>query len=261
MSLITAWTILSYPIKSEASKKEVTIIGTFHWDHDRFPLFNFDTLRIVIKHIAPDLIIIEEDPKSFAEKWYETLSEEEYGERRPIEIRKVIMPYALKEKIKVIPVDDRTEYDAKSKSLDAKMLSEMKDPAKKRSVETIYKSYESLFLDDYLTKSIFDFQSDGFMSVLEQYQELSRSNPVTKENEELSDRRQNQINKNIIKALKNENFKKAVVVFGVTHRPAITRAILKSKEAKIITLPEAMKPKIESFFERDYSLFTKKTRN
>lgn len=105
-----------------AANKSVVVIGTIHGDHNRFPLFNLETLRIVINHISPDLLIIEEDPKTFSEKWYEKLTDEEYGAKRPIEIKQILMPYTLKNKIKVVPVDDREEYDKNNKLLDAEMM-------------------------------------------------------------------------------------------------------------------------------------------
>jgi len=88
--LLAFFQIFTTPAR--AGTKEVVVIGTFHGDHNLFPLYNFETLRIVIEHLQPDLLIIEEDPKTFAEKWYEKLSEEDYTQKRPIEIRKVICP-------------------------------------------------------------------------------------------------------------------------------------------------------------------------
>lgn len=236
--------------------KQVVIIGTIHGDHDRYPLFNFETLRIAIEHIKPDLVIVEEDPKTFKDKWYETLSEEEYERRRPIEIKKVVMPYVLKNNLKAIPVDDRAEFDEKNKALDDKMNQEMKnDPEKKKAAVAMFKSYESLFLDGYLNRTIYDFQSDTFMAVIEQHSELTRLHPLTKESQALSDRRQEKINANIVSALKKENFKRALIVYGVSHRPAIVRAIQKSEAAEIVSLEAAMKPRLHSFFERKGSFF------
>lgn len=236
-----------------AEQKEVVVLGTLHGDHNRFPLYNLETLRIAIAHIKPDLLIIEETPEAFQGKWYETLSEEEYGRRRPIEIRKVLMPYALKAGVKVVPVDDREEYDARSKALDANMNPKLKDPAHRTAVETVLQGYGSLFLDDYLTKSIYDFQSDTYMAVIDQYQMLARQNPLTKVRQELSDRRQAKIDANIIRTLDKEIFTRAVIVYGVTHRPSIVRAVRKGRVAKLLALDEAMKPMVAGFFDRDRS--------
>lgn len=233
------------------------MIGTIHGDHNRFPLFNLESLRIALEHISPDLVIIEEDPKTYAQKWYEKLSEEEYGHKRPIEIRKVIMPYVQKKGIKAIPVDDRKEYDEDSPKLDKELELAMNNPKNKHAVETLVKGYEALFLDDYLKKTIYDFQSDTFMAIIDQYQELARLNPVTKASQELSDRRQSKIDKNIIAALQNNRFKRAVIFYGVTHRPAIVRAVKRSNVAQLMTLDEAMKPKVPAFFDRKGSLFFK----
>lgn len=245
---------LLFQIQAFGSERSVVVIGTIHGDHNRFPLFNLETLRIVINHISPDLIIIEEDPKTFSEKWYETMPEEEYGSKRPIEIKKVLMPYVIKNKIQVIPVDDREEYDKNNKLLDSEMAKKLDSPDKIKTVETLLKSYESLFMDNYLTKTIYDFQSDSAMAILEQYQDLSRQNQITKPSQELSDKRQEKIDQNIIKALKNEKYKKALIVYGVTHRPAIVKAILKSNVAELLTLENAMKPKVDPYFKRNKSI-------
>lgn len=92
------------------------------------------------------------------------------------------------------------------------------------------------------------------MSVIDQYQQLSRLNPLTKESQALSDSRQAKIDANIVDALKKERFKRAVIVYGVTHRPAIVRAVVRSKSARLLSLQEAMKPKVDGFFDRTHSL-------
>lgn len=84
-----------------AQSKEVVVIGTVHGDHNRFPLYTFNPLEIVLKHINPDLILIEEDQRTLSQ--VKKLSEEEYGKVRPIEIKKVVLPFAESKNIKVVP--------------------------------------------------------------------------------------------------------------------------------------------------------------
>lgn len=82
-------------------------------------------------------------------------AEDEYGLKRPIEIRKVLIPYARKKSVKIVPVDDRAEYDAKSKELDDKTKDGIKNAEARHALEVLLESYESLFIDNYLTKSIY----------------------------------------------------------------------------------------------------------
>ena len=224
--------------------KEVVVIGTIHGDHKRFPLFNFDTIRIALEHIKPDILFIEEDPKTFSEKLYEKLSEEEYGKIRPVEIKKVLIPFAQLNKVKVVPTDWRVGYDEKVEEL-------YKNTEKDDFFKAVQHPYMSLFMDDYLTTSIYDFHSDKFMAVLEGRNLLYNSIPKYKAFRQLDTKRQKIINQNVVDGLKKHSFKTAVVVYGVSHRPAIVRAINRASAAKVLTLQEAMKPRVDGVFERE----------
>ena len=116
------------------------------------------------------------------------------------------------------------------------------------------RSYESIFVDDYLTRSIFDLHSDTFMAILEQRDGLFDDTPLQK-SREWDRKRQAAINRNVVEALNNETFKRAVVIYGISHRPFIVRAIQKSNAARVLRLHEAMKPKVPSYFERKKSIF------
>jgi len=231
--------------------KEVVVIGTLHGDHRRFPLYTFETLRIIIQHLKPDLLLIEEDPESFKAKNWEKQSEEEYGANRPVEIKLVIMPFAQKEKIKVIPTDFRAEYDKNQSDESAALKKLMQDPKKKALLTAAIEPYESVFLDDYLFKSIYDLHKDSVMSILDQKHALAAAEPILAPFEEVSDRRQQEIDKNVVAALKNNSFQRAIVIYGITHRPPLIRAIRKSKAAEIVSLERALQSKVPGFFERD----------
>lgn len=141
-------------IPAFAVDKEVVVIGTLHGDHNRFPLYTFQTLEIVLKNLAPDLLLIEEDPKTYADKLYEKLSEDEYNKIRPVEIRKVVLPYARANNVKVIPTDSRIVFDEESRKLEEQDKKLLHDPKNRNVFETIMRGYESVFVDDYLTHSI-----------------------------------------------------------------------------------------------------------
>lgn len=245
--------VLGAASESLAQSKEVVVIGTVHGDHNRFPLYNFQTLEIVLKHINPDLLLIEEDPQWFHENRFETMSEEQYGAARPVEIKKVLMPFAKAKVVKVIPTDWRMDFDRESAKNAEAEKALLKDPRNKALYATLIKSYEALFIDDYLTKSIYDLHSDTMMAVLEQRDELFTGTPFEKLRQ-LDRERQRHINENVVHALATEKFQRAVVVYGISHRPFIVRAIKKSKAANVLSLQEAMKPRVPSFFDREKSL-------
>ncbi len=238
-------------ISSEAKDKEVVVIGTLHGDHRRFPLYNFDTLRIVLQHLHPDLLLVEEDPVSFKARNWEKQSEEEYGANRPIEIKLVIMPFAEKEKIRVIPTDFRAEYDKFNTNENGELKELMKIPSKRALMLAAIEPYESVFLDDYLFRSIYDFQKDSVMAALEQKHTLAQAEPILEPFERVSDRRQHEIDKNVVSALRNNAFKRAVVIYGLTHRPPLVRAIRAAKVAEIVSLEQAMQPRVPGFFDRE----------
>jgi hypothetical protein len=233
-----------------AQTKEVVVIGTIHGDHNRFPLYTFNTLEIILKHIAPDLILIEEDPRTFDQ--VQKLSEEEYGKIRPVEIKKVILPFASAKNIKVIPTDWRIEFDKDSEKQDGEFKTLLKDENNRKQFATI-EAYDSLFVDDYLTKSVYDLHSDTFMSILEQ-RDLLFDRTVFAKSRELDRLRQSKINENVISFLKKESFKKAVVIYGISHRPFIIRAIKKSGVANVLGLRESMQSRLPSFFDREKPL-------
>jgi hypothetical protein len=233
----------SFLLTQIAFAKDVVVIGTIHGDHKRFPLYNFDTLKIVLEHIKPDILFIEEDPKTFKEALYKTLSEEEYGKIRPIEIKKVLMPYAEENKIKVVPTDSRVGYDEKIKTQYDGLGD---DPF----VDAVQYAYMSLFMDNYLTTSIYDFHSEKFMAVLEGRELIYNAVPKYKKLRELDTMRQMHINRNVIEGIDKNDFKIGVVVYGVSHRPAIIRALIGSGSAKILSLEEAMKSRIDPLFKR-----------
>ncbi len=226
--------------------KTVTVIGTIHGDHKRFPLYNFETLKIVLEHIDPDLLLIEEDPATFREKWYQKFSYKKYMSVRPIEIKNVIMPFAERSKIKVIPTDWRIDFD---KNVDK--LHESIDAKEDKTFKALQHAYLTIFLDKYLTNSIYDLHSDNMMAIIETRSLAFDSIPKYKEMRRLDTKRQKIINQNIVKALRTEKYKKAVVIYGISHRPSILRAIKRSKAAKVLSLRSAMTSQIPALFERD----------
>ena len=236
---------------SAFANKEVVVIGTLHGDHRRFPLYNFETLRIVLQHLKPDLLLIEEDPESFKNRNWEKMAEDEYGANRPVEIKLVIMPYAEKEKIKVIPTDRRDEYDANQNDEKASLKALLANSKDKLLMTAAIESYESVFLDDYLYKSIYDFHKDSIMAILDQKHALALAEPKLAPFEAVSDRRQKAIDKNVISALRDNEFKRAVVIYGLSHRPALVRAIKGAKVADVISLETALKQKVPGFFDRE----------
>ena len=232
-------------------QKEVFVLGTIHGDHNRLPLYNFETIRIILEHIKPDILFIEEDPVTYKEKLYDKLSEKDYMEIRPVEIKKVLIPYAEKHNIKVVPTDWRVGYDEKS--------SEMK-PVRDDVYKAVQHAYMSIFMDDYLTASVYDFHSDKTMAIIEGRELLLDALPKQKKVREIHTKRQRIINQNIIDGLKNNSFKKAVVVYGLSHRPAIIRAINKSRIAKVLSFKEAMKPRVGGLFKETLRIFLKKVK-
>jgi hypothetical protein len=236
---------------SALANKEVVVIGTLHGDHRRFPLYNFETLRIVLQHLKPDLLLIEEDPESFKKRNWDKMSEAEYGANRPVEIKLVIMPYAEKEKIKVVPTDKRDEYDSNQSNEKDSLKALMANNKDKLLMTAAIESYESVFLDDYLYKSVYDFHKDSVMAILDQKHALAMAEPKLAPFEAVSDRRQKAIDKNVIEALANNEFKKAVVIYGLSHRPALVRAIKGAKVADVISLENALKQKVPGFFDRE----------
>lgn len=241
--------VLAAPFSSQA--KEVVVVGTLHGDHRRFPLYNFETLKIILQHLKPDLLLIEEDPDSFKAANWKKQTEEEYGTNRPIEIKLVIMPFAEKENVKVIPTDFRSEYD-KNQAPEAEALKRlMQDPKKRALLTAAIQPYESVFLDEYLYKSIYDLHKDSVMAVIDQKHSLAMAEPILAPFEAVSDRRQKEIDKNVIGALRQNSFKRAVVIYGITHRPPLVRAITKAKVAEVIPLEQALNPRVPNFFNRD----------
>ncbi len=230
-------------------KKEVIVIGTLHGDHSRLPLYNFETLKIVLRHLKPDLLLIEEDPETFEQKLYESMSEDDYLSIRPIEIKTVIVPYAKINNIKIIPTDWRIEFDKEMKSNALKNRALLEDKENQALFQRISTSYESVFMDNYLTKTFYDFHSESTMAILEQYDSLFTGTKL-ESFRALNRKRQEHINENIINTLKKEKFKRAVIVYGLSHRPFIIRAIKQLKEIHYIEPKDALTPVIPSYFDR-----------
>lgn len=222
--------------------KDVVVLGTLHDEHNRLPLYTFDTIKIVLEHIKPDLLLIEEDIETFRKN--ATLTDIEYAANRPIEIRKVLLPYAEKHKVEIIPTDSRIEYDKKMDSV----YSKIDDSTEK--AKSIQYAYMALFNEDYLHRSIYDFHDNFSMSVIEGRNLLMKNTPQYREVLQLEEKRQSSINKNILKILKSTKAKKICIVYGLTHRPSIMRAV-SNAGYNILPLRQAMEPQIISNFSKN----------
>ena len=99
------------PLQEE--QKKVFVLRTIRGDHSRLPFYNLKTIRIILDHIKTDILFIKDDPKTYQEKIYEKISEKDYMDIRPIEIQKVLTPYAKKHKIKVVSIDWKVCFDKK----------------------------------------------------------------------------------------------------------------------------------------------------
>lgn len=237
--ILTILLILSSHI---CEAKDVVILGTLHDEHRRLPLYTFDTIKVVLEHIKPDLLLIEEDVETL--KKNQTLADSEYAAIRPIEIRKVILPYAKKHKIEVIPTDSRVEYDKKMDSVYAKI-----DDGNEK-IKSVQYAYMALFNEDYLQRSIYDFHDNFSMSVIEGRTLLMKATPQYSEAFKLEEKRQNTINSNILTALKSTKAKKICIVYGLTHTPSIMRAV-SNAGYNILPLRRAMEPRIVSNFSKN----------
>jgi len=233
--------------------KDFTIIGTIHGDHGHYPLYNFETLRIVLNKLEPDLLLIEEDPLTYHDKLYSKLSEEEYEKIRPTEIKKVIMPFATEKNIQVIPTDFRVNYDKHKKELDLNI------DKKNIGYKSVTSQYLSIFMLDTLSYSIYDFHKDKTLHIIASYFNFLSKHHDYQDYYRVWAERQKNINTNIVKELNSKKYKRAIIIYGISHVPEIIEATKNIKKAKYIPISELLNNvdksinskmliKIDSFF-------------